>query len=437
MAISAAVTSGPNITTLSDIKFSELRKYFLLMKPRTSFSGSETFEDDEDDNGVPKPVSASQLLKQTTFTDDGDVNEESDIDYKVPAVPNCTENSAVATSTNWKTSQFVNTIKYYYLQQTGADDLNLNISSQFWNNNLDDNIRKWFFIDAIIGSNTATAAATLSATTNNLSIKISSTGAIYGKSGSAATGTFAAPGVAGDGGDAFAWSDSSSTNNYLILLSGAKLYAGGGGGGQGAGGGNGGQGGDGGNNDPLCFGPCNGGCTNDVGSGGTGAVAIAGGFGGTGAGYSTQSGKTNGQGGGVRNPRTSNNHNNSGTGGASGYNKSGGNGGDFGQDGIGRVGSVNNSLTSASGVPYTKGETGGGGNVVGGGTAYCGGGGLPPPGCPITCDGYSTSGFAGGNGVDGTAGGVGGKSIKRSVTDPPYVLITANFTDNIKGAQST
>lgn len=428
MAISAAVTAGPNITTLSNIKFSTLRRHFLKAEPRDTYSGSESFPDDTG------PVSASQLLRQTSFTDDGvsfPSGVESDIDYKVPAVPNCTENSAVATSTNWKTSQFVNTIKYYYLQQTGADDLNLNISSLSWNGKLDDNIRKWFFIDATIGSNTATAAATLSATTNNLSIKISSTGAIYGKSGSPATGTFAAPGSGGDGGDAFAWSDSSSTNNYLILLSGAKLYAGGGGGGQGAGGGNGGQGGNGGNNDPLCFGPCNGGCTNDVGSGGTGAVAIAGGFGGTGAGYSNQTAAVTGQSGGARNPATPSNHNNSGTGGASGYNKAGGNGGDFGQPGVSRVGTVLNA------IGYQKGDNGGGGNVVGGGTAFCGGGGIPSPGCPITCNGYSTSGNPGGNGVDGTLGGAAGKSIKRSVTTVPYVLITANFTDNIKGAQST
>ena len=432
MAISAAVTAGPNITTLSDIKFSTLRRHFLKAEPRDTYSGSESFPDDTG------PVSASELLRQTSFTDDGvsyPSGIESDIDYKVPAVPNCTENSAVATSTNWKTSQFVNTIKYYYLQQTGADDLNLNISSQDWNNNLDNNIRKWFFIDATIGSNTATAAATLSATTNNLSIKISSTGAIYGKSGSPATGTFAAPGSGGDGGDAFAWSDSSSTNNYLILLSGAKLYAGGGGGGQGAGGGKGGQGGEGGRNNVFCSGPGTGFCGESTGPGGAGGSAIAGAAGGTGAGYSNQIEDLSPAPGGYQsNPGLGSPTGGGGKGGLSGYNTPGGSGGTFGDVGIPGP-SANNTLTSASGS-YQKGSTGDSGQIYSSGT-FCGGGGIPPPGNFIPCPGRSTSGFAGNNGTNGTAGGVGGKPIKRSVTDPPYVLIAANFTDNIKGDQST
>jgi len=424
MAISAAVTAGPNITTLSDIKFSTLRKHFLKAEPRDTYSGSESFP------GDTGPVSASQLLRQTSFTDDGvsfPSGVESDIDYKVPAVPNCTENSAVATSTNWKTSQFVNAIKYYYLQQTGADDLNLNISSQSWNGNLDDNIRKWFFIDATIGSNTATAAATLSATTNNLSIKISSTGAIYGKSGSAGVGGAAG----GDGGDAFAWSDSSSTNNYLILLSGAKLYAGGGGGGQGAGGGNGGQGGEGGRNNVFCnTTPAGTGyCSEDKGPGGSGGSAIAGAAGGTGAGYSNQTPNISGAPGYQSNDGLNSTTNGGGKGGRSGYNTPGGSGGTFGGVGIPGPSAINNTSNQ-------KGVTGGGGQIYSSGT-FCGGGGVSPPGIWIPCTGRSTSGFTGSNGVDGTLGGAAGKSIKRSVTTVPYVLITANFTDNIKGAQST
>ena len=252
MAISAAATSGPNITTLSNIKFSDLRKHF-LKEPRDTYSGSETFPND---TGA---VSASQLLRQTSFIDDGTMNEESDIDYKVPAVPNCTENSAVVTTeSNWKTSQFLNTIKYYYLQQTGTN-LSLNISSQSWNSNRNLNIRKWFFIDGTIGSNNNIASARLNSSTRNLSIKISSNGAIYGKAGEGGTNDVDngnGSGAGGDGGDAFNWSDTNTTNNYIILLSGSKLYGGGGGGGQGGDGGKGGRGGRGGINNVRCeFGP--------------------------------------------------------------------------------------------------------------------------------------------------------------------------------------
>lgn len=421
MAISAAVTAGPNITTLSDIKFSTLRRHFLKAEPRPSYGGSEIVPPGKDTG----PVSASELLRQTSFTDDASltdnkkVNEESDIDYKQPFVPNCTENSAVATSTNWKTSQFVNTIKYYYLQQTGADDLNLNISSQDWNNNLDNNIRKWFFIDATIGSNTATAAATLSATTNNLSIKISSTGAIYGKSGSAGAGSVAG----GDGGDAFSWSDSSSNNNYLILLSGAKLYAGGGGGGQGAGGGAGGRGGDSGINNVNCTGPGTGSCTEATGPGGSGGSAIAGAAGGTGAGYSNQIADIRPADGYQSNPGSG-----SPIGGRSGYNTPGGFGGDFG--GVGIPGPVAiNDTNNQKGVKGTDGK------ISSSGT-FCGGGGIPPPGNFISCPGRSTSGFTGDNGTNGTAGGVGGASIRRSGELKPYTLIGGD-TDTLKGFELT
>ena len=177
MAISAAVTATSTITSTTDIKFSLLRRRFLKMDPRATYGGSETFPNDTGS------VSASQLLRQTADATDGTVNEESDIDYKQPFVPDCTENSNIASANDWKTSQFVDAVKYYYLQQTGSDNLNLNISAQSWNTNLDNTIRKWFFVDGIIGSTTSSSAASLSGTVNNLSIKISSTGRIYGDSG--------------------------------------------------------------------------------------------------------------------------------------------------------------------------------------------------------------------------------------------------------------
>ena len=120
MAISAAVTATSTITSTTDIKFSLLRRRFLKMEPRAAtYGGSETFPNDTGS------VSASQLLRQTADATDGTVNEESDIDYKQPFVPDCTENSNIASANDWKTSQFVDAVKYYYLQQTGSDNLNL------------------------------------------------------------------------------------------------------------------------------------------------------------------------------------------------------------------------------------------------------------------------------------------------------------------------
>ena len=179
---------------------------------------------------------------------------------------------------------FVDAVKYYYLQQTGSDNLNLDISAQSWNTNLDNSIRKWFFVDGTIGSTTATSAASLSGTVNNLSIKISVSGAIYGKAGDAGTNGVNG-GVGGDGAPALSWTATSNNNNYIILLSGSKLYAGGGGGGQGGSGGGGGRGGNGGkitfsvSLDPQCLG---------VDGGGPGGSTKPGADGGQGAGYANQ-----------------------------------------------------------------------------------------------------------------------------------------------------
>ena len=352
MAISAAVTATSTITSTTDIKFSLLRRRFLKMEPRATYGGSETFDNDTGS------VSASQLLRQTADATDGTVNEESDIDYKQPFVPDCTENSNIASANDWKTSQFVDAVKYYYLQQTGSDNLNLNISAQSWNTNLDNTIRKWFFVDGIIGSTTSSSAASLSGTVNNLSIKISSTGRIYGDSGEAGVQGVDRGnglGVGGSGGDALNWSTTGNANNYIILENGSRLYAGGGGGGRGASGGAGGQGGQGGRINVNCTGPGSGSCNPDVGSGGSGGLARNGASGGKGAGYSNQSGPSAGALGGFRNAGRPPNHFNSGAGGPSGYNKAGGPGGDFGAPGTSRVGTVNNNATSDSGH-HTQGE---------------------------------------------------------------------------------
>jgi len=414
MAISAAVTAGPNITSTADIKFSTFKRNFVEMNPRTTYGGSETFDADSGE------IRASQLLRTTAIADDGVVTQESDIDYAIPFVPNCTENAnVVTTQSNWKTSHFVGTIKYYYLQQTTTDDLNLNISSQSWNSNLDQNLRKWFFIDGTIGSNDANPAATLSGDVNNLSIKISASGEIFGRAGAGGNG-----GPGGDGGDAVSWTATGNTNNYIILLTDSKLYAGGGGGGQGGSGGPGGTGGAGGVRRIQCFPGPNFGCVQDTSGGGAGGGTRPGGVGGTGAGYANQTpdlaggpgGQTNG-GQGYSGPGG-----NGGSGGPSGANTAGGTGGDFGAAGVSRTGSV-----GGSGSP-------GSGGFISSTSTVCGGG--PGPQRFFTCQGGPTGGSGGGGGGAGTAGGAAGASIRRSGAPIPYTLI-GNDSDTFKGTEST
>ena len=422
MAISAAVTATSTITSTADIKFSLLRRRFLKMNPRTTYSGSETFDAETDS------VKASQLLRQVASATDTSISEESDIDYKQPFVPNCTENSAVATATDWKTSQMVNTVKYYYLQQTGTDNLNLDIDAQSWNSNLDLSIRKWFFVDGIIGSTNTNAGASLDASTSNLSIKISSTGAIFGKAGAAGQNGVDhsnGSGAGGDGGDALHWSDTSATNNYIILLSGSKLYAGGGGGGVGGFGGAGGRGGQGGINNIFCqFGPFAT-CGLDVGIGGPGGPQKAGANGGQGAGYANQTPNLAGGPGGAVNVGQGYNgpRGNGGSGGNSGANTSGGPGGNFGQNGTSRT-------TTTGG----RGRNGFGGRVDGSST-FCGGNGVPPPGFFFSCGGFGTSGSGGSAGGFGKAAGSGGSAIVRSSSPFPYTLI-GDDTDTMKGPEN-
>ena len=111
----ATATYGVGLAS-GPISFSALRATFLLANERTTFGGAETFDPTVDGNGDPVPVSASQLVRNTTADD--------------PNVPDATENQAISASqSDLKASQFRNTIKYYYIGQTGTD-LNYNIGSQ-------------------------------------------------------------------------------------------------------------------------------------------------------------------------------------------------------------------------------------------------------------------------------------------------------------------
>jgi len=210
MTVSVA-TAGPYYST-GEIKFSDLRRDFRAQQPRTSSGGSETTDPSQDSGAI----SAVELLRKTSTTDTN------------PIVPDSTENASIGSSTNWKLSQFRNSIKYYYISQSGTNT-NLDIDAQSWNSNLGKNIVKLMFIDGTCGSNDAAAAAVgLDVTTYNLTIKVN--GYILGAGGKGG-GTTGAPSISGQkGGDALSIQSPSGNNIVVGVSTGARIWGGGGGG---------------------------------------------------------------------------------------------------------------------------------------------------------------------------------------------------------------
>ena len=204
--MSASVTKEGPYYSSGEIKFSSLRTNF-----KETSSGS---------------IKASELRRNTTTTDTN------------PIVPDCTENrtsgplgNGVATGTDLKLSQFRNSIKYYYITQTGTDT-NFDIDAQTWNSNLGRNIRKWMYLNGTCGTNSiSSAAADFNATTYNLTIDVS--GGIYGCGGRG--GGTGGPDPSGEsGGPALSVASSGGNNIVVFVRSGANIYGGGGGGERGA-----------------------------------------------------------------------------------------------------------------------------------------------------------------------------------------------------------
>ena len=169
-------------------------------------------------------VKASELLRVTDTTNTD------------PIVPDATENSDIATSTNLKTSQFRNSIKYYNLDQGSGDtDLNLDIAdSSLWNGNLDKTIVKTVTLAGTSASSTTTTPAASLDASAVYNVLLIITGSVLGDGGAAGTS-----GVnGGDGGDAI-YIDTNSTGTVTVRTSGAsaQVYGGGGGGGYGGAGG--------------------------------------------------------------------------------------------------------------------------------------------------------------------------------------------------------
>ena len=148
--MTVTVTKAGPYYASGEIKFSDLRRVFRAQQRKQTSSGSETFNTDT------ASISATELLRVTDTTETN------------PIVPDSTENSNISTSNNLKLSQFRNSIKYYYITQSGTDE-NFDIAAQSWNTNLDKNINKFMFIDGTCGSNSSSlSAAQLNATAYNL-----------------------------------------------------------------------------------------------------------------------------------------------------------------------------------------------------------------------------------------------------------------------------
>ena len=215
----ATTKAGPYYSS-GQIKFSDLRRDFRAQQRKTTSGGSETFTTDN------ASISASQLLRNTSTTNTN------------PTVPNATENSSIASSqSNWKTSQFRNSIKFFYITQSSTNT-NFDMDDLAWNGNLNKNINKFLFVTGTCGSSSVSSvAASFNATAYNLTFDV--TGSILGAGGRGG-GTSGAPDPSGEGGGtAMSVSSSSGRNVVVLVRSGARIYGGGGGGERGAQGANG------------------------------------------------------------------------------------------------------------------------------------------------------------------------------------------------------
>lgn len=176
-------------------------------------------------------------IKFSTYKRDTDKNETD------PIVPDATENASISSSnSNLIASDFRNSIKQYIITQTSTDT-EVDIDAQSWNSNLNKNVRKQFRVNGTIEADSPTDdAARFSAEAYNLTIRVGTSGRIYGEGG---TGGTANGGDGGAGGDALFVNNTSnrsgasakvtvqvlSSNNSNNVY--GRIWAGGGGGGAG------------------------------------------------------------------------------------------------------------------------------------------------------------------------------------------------------------
>lgn len=193
---------GPYFTGNGSFKFGDLRSRF-------GFSSNSS-------------IKASQLVRDTSNSSTN------------PNIPDCTENQNIPTSTfagsNWKISNFRNSTRFYYVDQSGTD-LNSEVLSgasvgQRWNGNLEKNILKYYTVNGTVASNSPNSAAlTLNGTAYNMTVQV--TGQVLG-----AGGPGASSGSGRSGGTAI-YSNANQTTR-IVLISSGRVYGGGGGGASGS-----------------------------------------------------------------------------------------------------------------------------------------------------------------------------------------------------------
>ena len=213
--MSVSVSKAGPFFASGPITFSELRRTFRAQSRKTTSSGSETFASDV------APISMSELKRDTTPTSAN------------PIVPDATENSAIGSVSDVALSQFRNSIKFYYITQTGSD-IYFDIDALNWNSNLDKTITKTIFIDGDIGSDNALSPAASFEQSPAYNLLFDVTGTIKG-----------APGIGGGkpgnvsisgqtGGTALSIISTGGENLTVLVRSSARIYGGGGGGEKGA-----------------------------------------------------------------------------------------------------------------------------------------------------------------------------------------------------------
>ena len=213
--MSVSVSKAGPFFASGPITFSELRRTFRAQSQKTSSSGSEFFASDV------APISMSELKRDT--------NPQS----PNPIVPDATENSAIGSVSDVALSQFRNSIKFYYITQTGSD-IYFDIDALSWNSNLDKTITKTIFIDGDIGSDNALSPAASFEQSPAYNLLFDVTGTIKG-----------APGLGGGkpgnvsisgqtGGTALSIISTGGENLTVLVRSSARIYGGGGGGEKGA-----------------------------------------------------------------------------------------------------------------------------------------------------------------------------------------------------------
>ena len=170
MAVNAPTTDGPHFTT-GAISWSDLRQTFRAQNPDGTFN--------TDNN----PISSSDLYRVTTTT------------LENPIVPDCTENRnnispgvGVPDTGAFPISRMRNTIKYYFLTQSGTDqNLDLDATPNY-NNNLDRNIRKFLTLGGVLGSSNTNPAGAFNAQAFNLTIEVANNAFILGYGGAGGAG---------------------------------------------------------------------------------------------------------------------------------------------------------------------------------------------------------------------------------------------------------